>query len=318
MIGCLALATALSACSGQAPTSPTATSGSPLVGLHEPMGAESVLTFVSGETGEPAVGVDVLIGDGDRYRTDHAGQIRLTRSVTLPTSVEASSPAYLLRETVLRLEDASVLTLWPRHSPTGLDEAATRQIVYTDASGGAPGGLALRRLPTSRVSIVPSAAILSDPAARAVLSDGAATLSAASGGEVQFVVEDAAGPGILVRVAVDPADPAMGHHSALTYRSVEAGQITGARVVFASLAVARSSGIVTHELGHVFGLEHSQDPRDLMYPMVAVSKRLSGREALAIDLMLKRRPGNRFPDNDRLGGAVLGREMLVVACGDPQ
>ena len=39
------------------------------------------------------------------------------------------------------------------------------------------------------------------------------------------------------------------------------------------------------------------------------------REILAIDLMLQRRPGNRFPDNDRAAEAgTKGRRTEVVAC----
>jgi hypothetical protein len=306
-------------CSGTSPTaSPTTIEPAP----NEATPAQiaeiaqgSTLVFLSAESGAPVAGVEVLVGEPPaRYRTDGAGQIRLSDNVTLPATVEASSSEYLLRQTLLRAGDGHTLTLWPRFSPTGLDEEITRRIVYTEAAGGPVGARALHRIAAGRVSIVPSAAILVDPVAMEAHHAAAAALTDATRGAVQFVVEASPGPGVLVRTGVDGKDPAMHGHAALTYRTIESGRITAARIVFLSHGIARLPGIVAHELGHSFGLEHSQDQQDLMYPVVESEKRLSLRESVVVDLMLKRRPGNRFPDNDRDSGAALGRRVEVVAC----
>jgi hypothetical protein len=279
------------------------------------MGVGAIVTLISAETGAPAVGVDVLVNGSGRYRTDSNGQIRLAENMTLPVRVEASSAEYLVRQTALRPEDTSALSLWPRQSPTGLDESLTRTLVYTEATGGAPGALPLRRLQPGKVSIQPAPAVWNDAQARAALETAARSMSRATHDRIQFVVETLAMSPVVVRTLIDRDDPAMGQHSALTYRYVDGSQITGARVVFASLEVARNVAVVTHELGHAFGLEHSNDPRDLMYPMVAEGKWLSDRESLVVALMLQRRPGNRFPDNDPDGFAAMGRYVDVVSCG---
>jgi hypothetical protein len=259
--------------------------------------------------------VGVIVASAERYTTDGAGEIVLSNNVTLPATLEVDSAEYLLRETVFRGGETT-FSLWPRDSPTGLDEELTRRLVYTEAAGGAPGALRLRRLSPGRVSLVPSAAILADSEAVSAHQNAALALTHATGGEVEFAVEEEATSAMVIRTSVDAQDPAMGRHAALTYREVDGSRITGARVVFTALTAARSTALVMHELGHGFGLEHSLDARDLMYPVVASGKRLSGREALAIDLMLKRRPGNRFPDNDREGAAGLGRRRLpAVSCG---
>ena len=44
----------------------------------------------------------------------------------------------------------------------------------------------------------------------------------------------------------------MGQFAALTYRYVDSGAITSARVEFVSLDVARMASVVTHELASIF------------------------------------------------------------------
>lgn len=313
----------LAGCNSSSPTASTATS----VDVTSPAGplapaaagsleAGTVLSFVSAETSVPAAGVEIAIG-ALRYRTDSAGEVRLSENVTLPASVEATSGRYLLRETVIRSGQELRLSLWPRNSPTGLDEDLTRRLVYTEATGGTPGALRLRRPNPAggRVSVVPSAALDGDPEAIQAHRDAAEALTRATEGAVTFVVESTPSSPTVIQTLIDGNDPAMRNHAALAYRHIDGSVISGGRIVFVSMEVARLTAVVTHELAHTFGLEHSPDPGDLMHPVVTGPKSMSRRETLAMGLMLQRRPGNRFPDNDRDGaGAHGGRRVEVVAC----
>jgi hypothetical protein len=312
----------LAGCSSSGPTAPTANDvGSPSARVPSAeagsLEAGTALTFVSAETSTPASGVTVTIGE-NHYRTDGAGEVRLNAPLGLPASVEVVSDQYLLRETVIGAHDGLRFSLWPRQSPTGLDEERTRQLVYTDASGGEPGALRLHRVnpPAGRVSVVLSSALAADPEAVRAHQEAAETLSRATGGAVTFVVEATATSPVSVYTSIDMNDPAMRNHAALAYRHLDGSLIVGGRVVFISSEVSHMAAVVAHELGHTFGLEHSPSPQDLMYPIVSGPKDFSLGERLAMELMLQRRPGNRFPDNDRDGAsAQTGKRTEIVACG---
>jgi hypothetical protein len=307
----IALACVLAGCGAQGPAAPTSGPAPPAV-PGEVLAEGTDVSLFSAETNARAVNVTVAI-DGMRYETDGTGSLRLSRPVALPAMLEASSPEFLVRETVLRSRADLRLYLWPRQSATGLDEARTRALVYTDANTGGP--VRLRRANGTRVVVVPEASIRLDPEALAAHRAAAEALSAATRGAVTFEVRETAEAGTVVHTMVNPNDPAMSGHAALAYRTVTGNTITGARVVFLSVDVARMTSAVMHELAHTFGLEHSIDAGDLMYPIVSGPKGLSPREHLVIELMLMRQPGNQFPDNDRDGLGARGRRVEVVACG---
>ena len=226
------------------------------------------------------------------------------------SEIDIEAPGYLERQTQL---SADRLTLWPRRSPTGLDEEATGRIVY----GCGPGGCLDRLQPLVRLVhgtafVFPSRELQADPAAMQALESAARQLSEAARGEITVTVPAATKAGavpvvpgsVAVTAVVDPRDPVileMGA-GAVTRREVNSRfEIVRATVTFRTVELARRLPLVLHEMGHVFGLGHSGRAGDVMWtgPEIYSLVDYSSREHLAIALMLQRAPGNRFPDDGR-------------------
>jgi matrixin len=282
----------------------------------ETVAAGTLLRFVSGETDEDVSGATVTV-QGRVYTSDALGQVTLGEAVMAGEMLEVTAGPFLDRHTVLRADGESRFSLWPRQSPTGLDEAYTATLVYTDSSQTTAfsGTFPLSRLPvgTTRVGIVPSPEIRADPDALAAHEQALAILSAATGGRIAYVL-DAERSGVSFDTRIDPRDKDCAPRiRAFTQVSGHGGEIAGGRVVFCSPEVARSV-TVTHELGHTFGLQHSSDPDEIMYAFYVAgrSQDFSPREALAMSLMLQRRPGNRYPDRDPETGAAGPRTHTII------
>ncbi len=308
----LSLASGLVACHAGSPTGPSPAAAVPA--LHD-------LTFISGETQQPVAGASVVV-DGRPYTTDGVGRITLLEGSSAATDVDASASGFLERRTLLR---SSRMSLWPKVSPTGLDEEYSARLVYSCSEATCPStGQPLARVLQGPVFVVPSAEIRSDPVALETHELAAALMTAATGGEVTFTLAASAQPGAVnVSTWIDPSDPILLQLGAagVTRRQTDSrATIVGATVAIRSRELARRLPLVLHELGHTFGLGHSPHPGDIMWngPEIYQLGDFSPRESLAAGLMLQRSPGNRFPDSDDGLLAGSGRpRTLVLACGHP-
>jgi len=284
-----------------------------------PIPAGTVIAVVSGETDQPVAGASVGIG-GQTQRTDGSGQLVLGSAQDPRAPVEIRANGFLDRDTLLRSPGATRFTLWPRTSATGLSESYTSVLVYTNAglTGGTPGTDPMQRLrPDLPPYLVPSQPILDDPAAVAAHQQAINAIAAATQGQVVYTLA-AQRPTIAAAITTRVADSRDANCSSNTlgYASYVArdDEIAGAGIVFCRLDVARSMAVVTHEVGHTFGLQHSPDPQELMHGTLRANQNtaFSAREALTMRLMLQRRGGNRFPDDDRSLTVATERTVTIV------
>jgi hypothetical protein len=291
--------------------------------------AGTVVTLRSGETLQPVAGAAVVLSGGPQagtvYTTDSAGEFRLDAALlSAPPSLTVTAQGFLVRSTIFR-PDETTLSLWPASSLTGLDEAFTSTIVYSPPSCPAVNtGLAiLRKVPAALGTVqVSFESSLQDAAAEAAHREAITRLNAALGGAPQYQFSTTAGTGVPFTAAIDPnaATCTAGPEPlrAATFLNTSNGNIVGGRLVYCTVAAARSIPLVLHELGHSFGLRHSASQSDVMYCSSGRPSGFSPRETLAMKLMGQRRSGTLWPDNDRQAAGPLahGRQQTeVIACG---
>ncbi len=303
---------ALADCGGDTPSSPSEdlppSSTAP---------AGTVFTFLSGETGAPVASARVTVA-GRTHTTNADGQITLAESAPPQAPVTVEADGYLPRRTTTR--DAGRFTLWPAASVTGLDAEYSGWLVYTaSTSHDAPhGAQALQRLPASarQAFVLPSEEIRRDALAWAAHEDAVRMLNEALADRVAYALVSQKPGGVVFETTLDPKHAhCKDRVRAVTMTSLRGDEITGGTVVFCTLEAARSF-TVAHELGHTFGLRHSQQGAEIMYGWFVPHDPggFSPREALAMSLMLQREPGNRFPDTDRVAAASGARRTEVSVC----
>jgi hypothetical protein len=301
-------ALALGCAGGGSPTGPTT--------AFVPGGAfapGTVLSLTIAEGGQPADAARVVVA-GRTYAADSAGRVILDQPVSSGTLVDIVAPGMLDRQTLLRTPSSTAFTLWPRSSDTGLDENYTRDLVYSwgdDQSGNSP----LYRLAGTQAFLVPSAALRADGQAMAQLHLAAERLTSAVSGAVRYAVATDPPPGAIVFESVlDPKDAGCDERVlAFTTIRLRAGEIASGKIVFCTPGAAHD-GTVIHEVGHTFGLGHSADADEVMhaYKLLRQPDGFGARESQVMRLMLQRRGGNRFPDNDRGVTAAATGEVTIV------
>ena len=289
------------------------------------LAAGARLTFVSGETGQPVGGAAVTIA-GKAYTTTSAGEIAVADPVAPSASLDVTRPDFLDRHTLIRTSADTRFTLWPKASPTGLDEDFSVIVAYTPTNDEhcewtLVGETRLDRLSagTTRVYVEVSPEIADDPGGRPfppamrAHEDGIQLLNDALGGRVTYILTTQAPANEFVfKARVDPTE--LGCQVAAAFFDGDYRDrytIVGGSVVYCDITSARNSHTVAHEFGHSFGLRHSRGLGDIMVGSCAIGHRsselgrvFSAREALLMALMLQRRPGNHWPDDDRTAPAT--------------
>ena len=306
---------AMAACGGGGGGSPTSPGVVPPAATPRPSGwaAGTTVQLVDGDTGQPVAGTVVVAGV-----TTPAGA-PLAAAAADGATVDVSAPGFLPRQTLVRTGETR-LVLWPESATLPGDY--TRSLVYTSVPavrGGPPEVLAsMRRLPTRvrTVAVTPSSSLQGDADA---LEAHRAAIDALNGVTAPLgVTYRLGGTGDFnLPTRLDPSATLCSEHTARAFTDLwlsTADEITRAEITFCTTSISATAGTILHELGHTFGLRHSFDPRDTMYPS-AQSSRLSAptpREMLTMSLMRARRPGTQWPDNDRQSTATAAVRLETV------
>jgi hypothetical protein len=289
------VAVILAACGGSGGGSTPSTPTSP--------GAPAVFTVLDGWDDRPVAGATIE-SPGASVVTDAGGRAQVAAPAGAEMHLRAAG--YFDRDTLQRAggDDgrSGVLTLWPAE-PGGPDYV--RAVVYGPTS--LQGRLSRPALGAT-FRILPSAEIQADGPAMDSLQRAADLITAAADGRVRWSLVTS-GPAEIT-AAIDAAAGGQGAVSTVHYVNF---LVQNVEMVFRDISVVRSPA-APHELGHAFGLSHSPDASDLMFPTITRRTQFafSDRERLVIRMMTRRRPGTAPLDDDRQAtSTATGRRGVV-------
>jgi hypothetical protein len=225
--------------------------------------------------------------------------------------VEINAAGFLKRETLTRSD--ATFALWPDRPdfPTSW----TQELIF-DRVFVQDGKLSR---PQSGVFIVFSPEV--DGEAQSAMRDAAALLTAATGGKIPFTVGAAPAGAPTITVKVEPGAaffsqfPGSAAFAGVPFLGNVLGGSNGS-ISFKDAGVSHVRALAAHELGHHFGLGHPASMPAVMNAAVDPGRSdYTAAEKLGIKMMLLRRPGNAFPDNDRaVVSARLGRGVIFFGC----
>ena len=220
--------------------------------------------------------------------------------------VLVSAPGHLPREQVYRGEP---IALWPA------DEDYVRELVYDWELGD--GSFAMVRW-TGPFTVTLEGDLAGDTAIVAKAEEVLFEMSRWTGFTISL------GPDGACTITLDPT-VADTDSVAEARVSLLGATITDATVAFAHRREiagpdADFSNTLLHEMGHVIGLSHSPDPRDVMTPGGGPGTFFNAyqdNEAVALHMMYAHRsPGNRPPDTDPELAASAGATRRVIVIRD--